>query len=492
MSNKEKLLKGSSKDFGRIQEPPNFAIKFANTVFVLGNVFSLLVAVIAVYKIINPPEDITSTRIYYIFFLFATFTVSFFSIGLRRFRNELKVKFSMVLVTLGVCVYGIEIYLEFFKEKLQSAETYAAHLGDPYETRTKFEIIEDLIDAGIEAYPIIGAKFIQTSDGGLFSLGGISNSTTILNNESGYFPIIQTDEHGFINAKDLYKKNKVDFLLTGDSFVNGYAVDLEETISSVLREFGINSLSIGSSGNGPLEELAGIKEYAEPLEPKIILWFYYENDLDILEKMRSPILRKYLDEENFTQNLILRQDEIDSLLKDYFKQKRKNKKDKWALNVNYRLKRIIKGYNIRFMMNLVPSTKPISLAALKFKQELVFFKKILEKSKKIVNGWGGKIYFCNLPSHSSYSTDNKQRLVTISNKFLFSSEKINNNILRIVSELEIPVIDFHSEVFASHPDPLSLFPFRRHGHYTAEGYKLIAEAIAKRIKADGFVTSQSL
>ena len=42
-------------------------------------------------------------------------------------------------------------------------------------------------------------------------------------------------------------------------------------------------------------------------------------------------------------------------------------------------------------------------------------------------------------------------------------------------------------VFQSHPDPLSLFPFKRNGHYNAEGYRLVAEAIGKRLKADGIL-----
>ena len=41
-----------------------------------------------------------------------------------------------------------------------------------------------------------------------------------------------------------------------------------------------------------------------------------------------------------------------------------------------------------------------------------------------------------------------------------------------------------------HPDPPSLFPFRVNGHYTAEGYKLLAEIILTRLKIDGMVPSR--
>jgi hypothetical protein len=59
------------------------------------------------------------------------------------------------------------------------------------------------------------------------------------------------------------------------------------------------------------------------------------------------------------------------------------------------------------------------------------------------------------------------------------------------TELNIPIIDIRSKVFDAHPDPLSLFPFRISGHYNAEGYRLVAEAIGKRLEADGYVPIKS-
>ena len=43
------------------------------------------------------------------------------------------------------------------------------------------------------------------------------------------------------------------------------------------------------------------------------------------------------------------------------------------------------------------------------------------------------------------------------------------------------MIDMHKEVFAKHDDPLSLFPFRINGHYTAEGYNLVVESVLNNI-----------
>jgi lysophospholipase L1-like esterase len=50
--------------------------------------------------------------------------------------------------------------------------------------------------------------------------------------------------------------------------------------------------------------------------------------------------------------------------------------------------------------------------------------------------------------------------------------------------LGIPVIDIHKEVFENHPDPLDLFPLRSSGHFNAEGYKEVANAIVDEVKRE--------
>ena len=41
------------------KEPPQIAVKFANMVFVLGILFSILLVIYAIYKIYNPPEPVS-------------------------------------------------------------------------------------------------------------------------------------------------------------------------------------------------------------------------------------------------------------------------------------------------------------------------------------------------------------------------------------------------------------------------------------------------
>ena len=154
-------------------------------------------------------------------------------------------------------------------------------MGVQYDTRTKIEVLEDFRqEEGIDAKPFVVPKELlndlktrdgfNTEYGKIFPLGGISNTTTVFCNENGFWPIYESDEHGFNNPKGLYTKNQVDIVLIGDSFSHGACVHSHQIISAVLREFGYEAVNVGMGGNGPLIELATLKEYAEPLKPKVV------------------------------------------------------------------------------------------------------------------------------------------------------------------------------------------------------------------------------
>ena len=102
-------------------------------------------------------------------------------------------------------------------------------------------------------------------------------------------------------------------MITGDSFSEGYSVKQNESVSFLLNKANYKTISLGKAGFGSLFQLASIKEYAEPIQPKILLWFFFYNDLDGLKnEMNSDILLKYLNNKNFTQNLINKQEIIKS------------------------------------------------------------------------------------------------------------------------------------------------------------------------------------
>jgi hypothetical protein len=288
------------------------------------------------------------------------------------------------------------------------------------------------------------------------------------------------DRYGFHNENYVYNQNIIDIVMTGDSFTEGWSVKSEENIGAVLQKFGFKVVNIGKAGNGSLIELAAIKEYAEQLKPKIVLWIYFINDLiDLSYEIKSLILNKYLNDDGFSQNLISRQNEIDSVLINHVQfewnkeRERKRENESW---INNWVIRILKLWNLRVRINLIPipTTTSYPTSYPTYSTRPVFID-ILKRSKQMVSRWGGEMYFVYLPDIYRYSTGN---------------ENPNREfVLQTVTELGIPIIDIHREVFNIHPDPMSLFPFRLNSHYNAEGYKLVAEAIGKRLEADGISPS---
>jgi hypothetical protein len=461
------------------KEPPRIAVKFANMVFVLGILFCVLTAAYASYRIFNSIhvtnlENKEIKTFYIISILCGGVFATLFGFGLKRLSNNLKVNLSILFFTIGITVYGFETYLELKTQR----EIVAKLKNVSYDMRTKIEVLNDLRDSGVEAFPntvpylFLESNGLISKKGRIYPLGIISNSTTILSNEAGYYPIIETDEHGFNNPKGLYNKNKVDIVLTGDSFAEGYSVHSNESIGAVLRQLDFTTISIGKGWNGPLIELASLKEYAEPLEPKIVIWIYFVNDFEnLINEMQSSILRNYLNEDDYSQNLISRQEEIDDVLINYVQnewQKKREEREERDRLLTHPIIIITKLYNLRKKINLIATSTSTSTP---------IFKDILQKSKQMVSGWGGKMYFVYLSDFVRYSTGNE--------------DPNRNFVIQTATELDIPIIDIHKEVFDPHPDPLSLFQFKIHSHYNAEGYRLIAEAIGKRLQADGYVPIKS-
>jgi acetyltransferase AlgX (SGNH hydrolase-like protein) len=96
---------------------------------------------------------------------------------------------------------------------------------------------------------------------------------------SMYRQTFSTDSRGFRNAAD---RDRADVALIGDSYIEGAYVSDEETAAVRLHELtGERVVNLGVSGYGPLQELKIFEQYAVPLQPRFVAWFFFEgNDFD--------------------------------------------------------------------------------------------------------------------------------------------------------------------------------------------------------------------
>jgi len=95
-------------------------------------------------------------------------------------------------------------------------------------------------------------------------------------------------DHDFHNPAGIWE-SKPNIAAVGDSFAHGACVDSESNFVNRIRQRYPNTLNLGMGGNGPLLALAGIQEYLADLEPKLVLWFFFDgNDLDeVLRQIAS-------------------------------------------------------------------------------------------------------------------------------------------------------------------------------------------------------------
>ena len=446
----------SFKNISKINKLPNYF-------FIFFLIISLILFSYIIWKIFNPSNIHGAT--YYIFYLsFFFIAILFFLIGTFYFDDSKKLNISLVLISSLVTIYLSELIVSTFNQYSINIE-----LRDNKLKELEYvNFIEDLRNRGFDAYPNFYPMMAASTNGLLinekkiYPLSGISNSFTSFHSENGYNPIIKTDKHGFNNDPDIYN-NPLDIALIGDSFVEGWSVNQNENISHYLNELGWNTINLGKGSIGPLTELATLIEYAKPYEPKIVIWFYCFNDISNLNTSKNTILKKYLDHGDYSNNLIDRQSEIDESIKAFIKL-HSEKKDSIIAPKGDRLsfseiKNFLKLTGIRSLIEPNIQEKPY---------DIDLFKRILLKANLEIEKWGGKMYFVYLPNYLNYSQKKKH--------------KFKNEVIRTVEDLGIPLIDLHEKAFKLHSDPLSLFPFRKNGHFNKYGYQLVAETINKLIE----------
>ena len=132
----------------------------------------------------------------------------------------------------------------------------------------------------------------------------IPDASIVMCNETGRYVMYRSDRYGF-NAPDSQWEIPPEVALVGDSFVEGWCVEPQDSFAGLVRRAIPATLNVGYSGHGPLADLGTVREYVEPRRPRHVVWFFYEgNDLsiDLPREVGSDILRKEL-EPDFTQHL---------------------------------------------------------------------------------------------------------------------------------------------------------------------------------------------
>lgn len=383
-----------------------------------------------------------------------------------------------MLKNLFLLIFSLVVTLalaELFVVKwiLHPTALHALLQGADYDTRSRLEVVLDARRTDPYWFPAVPANTYLTSHiiingERILPLAGVANAKVVGCNESGYFNTFATDELGFRNPKQTWPlTERSHVFLIGDSFTQGDCVNDGDDIAGLLRKKYPHLVNLGVGGNGPLFELATLREYVintNALRPRVV-WLYYEgNDLtDLARDMRDPILRRYLDPQ-YTQSLYMRRDAVNAAVRSHVEKKIAEgaKNLPWMFPYTRQL-----VWTLRHKNRAADPAQDKNALSLRSVEQFVH---LIELAQTQTQARGGRFLFVYLPEYNRFI-----------GKPPSMSARMKPELLSRLQAAGVEVLDL-TERLVGHKDPASLLPFRMPGrHYTPEGYAIIADALANHL-----------
>ena len=404
-----------------------------------------------------------------------------------KLKPEIRMLAASVCVGAGVGLYSAQLIALVLTDPerpaLQAMEKAAKQDSLPFDGRTRVQVIMDLRRRGIAAYPPFYPLLLLDSplriDGKpTIPLGSISNVFTVCCNESGPYLTYTTDEHGFPNPPGSWSHSPIDLGVIGSSQVVGESVPSADGLPALLRARYPNAVVIAAGGDGPLLELAGVREYLPALKPKRVIWVFSESHTpDFLEReSQSPLLRNYLDP-SYRQGLLEKQDALNKEIARYFADGIQAEliAESWTTTA----KKLLKLETIHKLMYFFVDARTAKSDPFQFNLKL--YGQLLQEGKNEIGGWGGTLTLVYWPDSSRYAGICNYRPGLRS---LY--DRTHDSVLRVAQELGIPVIDL-SRAFPDLPaseaarNAVYFYPYP--AHFRPAGYHHAAEAILSALEA---------
>ena len=277
-------------------------------------------------------------------------------------------------------------------------------------------------------------------------------------NESGYYNNYISDRFGFNNDDKIFEKKEIHSVFIGDSFLHGACVNNKDNLISNLRSTKFfkekNILNLGYSGNGPLLNLATLREYfPRKKNVKYLFWIYYEgNDLQELNnEIKSETLSNYLKNSKYTQNLDNKQEKINNYLSVFLKE---NKKIDNELNF----------FSLKNILSILGADRTRSLIFSKFN---INYKKNIE----IINSF--KKITREIKTHSK-SLKTELVFVYIPSSFKSEGKNYYEDVSSAIIENKIKFLDLTKTDFIYDKNMYPKFG----AHFNERGYEVLSNKIS--------------
>ena len=344
----------------------------------------------------------------------------------------------------------------------------AKEQGVAYDTRDRLQVVFDYRRKDPDWFTQVPARtFIKhpllIEGKRVQPLGGVAAAHIVGCNEGGFHSTFRNDEAGFPNPPGTWPLQARRYIfLVGDSFTEGACVNEGDSIADNLRKRYLDVVNLGMRGNGPLLELATIREYVPRGRVAYVFWLYSEeNDLRDLRarEEKDPLLVRYL-EDGFTQNLWQRQGEVNAAVRAFAEHEIQAAENSRAIIFPHLRDSLKQLWYRRYNRGTDESD------VIGGEGQLDLLLQIVRVAKHEVESKGGHFVFVYVPG--------KDRL---GGGTMSPEAQLRDKVLDGVAALRVPIVDLVPPL-SRHPDPLSLFPLRMTGHYTPDGYRMIAATLS--------------
>ncbi len=286
----------------------------------LGAIGTLGILIFSAYQRLDSLLAVGPARTYLLFYVLplAAIAAAFWILSLTS--SDTRASAIISIAAIGLAVYGAEIYLRLQGyDSLALVRDAARRYGQPFDPRTVDEIVADTRKTVPDAHPFMRALNQGTA---IMPLANTPSRTIVWCNERGQYLVYKSDRHGFNNPDAIWDSPSVDIAVVGDSFVQGACAPDNDGMVDRARKVNPSIVNLGIGGNEPLTNLATLREYAPAIHPKKIVWVHYAgNDLSgMMQWAHIPWLRRYVDDPNFSQNLVAHDADIARMMDEFFAQ----------------------------------------------------------------------------------------------------------------------------------------------------------------------------
>ncbi len=359
-------------------------------------------------------------------------------------------------------------------QQLLVHERAARRQGIAYDGRLPTEVVRDLRAKGLDAVPGFAASNLTNlavadaiRERGLLPLSNVANALVVECNEGTGYLQFRSDQFGFNNPPGL-SAGPIDVAVIGESAALGHCVAPSTSAVDRVRAAFPRTANFGVAGSRVLSQLGVFREYVEPLQPSVVVWFVNVNYAEPRQESEQPMLMRYLHEASFSQGLRQRQRDVDAFVRDVLvplhQRGDRDLRDELGDASAFPFEQVMKLNEVRQVVDLdvapqrVPETPSLS-----------DFELAVDRVAETAGRWGGRVIVVILPSYE-ISVGRPQDVA----RYEAVSAALRDSAVTVVDG---------AALFSAERDYLRLYTLRMDNHPSEQGHALLGEAVVAAINS---------